>query len=606
MSAYTASSSDDLTQALLETSVARVCIERTASDDLTLSLLAKANHLKTSNMRPVVVCADRVALERVTDCFKEHEASFPELSSGCFVTMRDLCLRVLSDSAVESAVGRCARVLDENEHDVLMEDMKVSALKPRRLREMLKFFYRSMSDCSNEEDRWLITPEEQMIYAMLEENLEVRQAFLPCELPSVAYRGLQQTGLHQSSELASLVVLTDDFGALSKASQRLLACLAQGGMVVAGTASAAPCADEPYPCPEGFAQLAAAEGVQRVKYCEQRLAAAEHFRTYLDPAAEFAGVAQEVAHRIEQGIAPQDMLVAVPNKTWGKALAAALADHGIASLVVEAAAKIKGDPRLPERCADLKLAAFLKLYRDPSDLVALRSWIGMGDWLLCSEAFLELMAYAREQNASVADALVALRAQKDASRTTTLFGKFDAPLDELAALRSACEGEISCDEAVALFSEHGMPLSEEHVALLGDDAVHADLARLASDAFAARADQAYGPAGQAAVVIAPYRCCHGRHARVTFMTGLVNGFLPALDAVDDAHTIDHRARALARDRLVYDDVCSTAHEELVRSCFEQDVLEHVGALKMQMARVFVQNSQRLAKVAPSLFITHEV
>ena len=35
-------------------------------------------------------------------------------------------------------MGRDARVLDENELAVLMEDVKVSGLKPGRLREMLK------------------------------------------------------------------------------------------------------------------------------------------------------------------------------------------------------------------------------------------------------------------------------------------------------------------------------------------------------------------------------------------------------------------------------------------------------------------------------------
>ena len=63
--------------------------------------------------------------------------------------------------------------------------------------------------------------------------------------------------------------------------------------------------------------------------------------------------------------------------------------------------------------------------------------------------------------------------QRDADRSSTTFGKFDGPLDELDELLRACEEGLTREAAVALFEAHGMPLSPRHVELLGDDPAHA-------------------------------------------------------------------------------------------------------------------------------------
>ena len=176
------------------------------------------------------------------------------------------------------------------------------------------------------------------------------------------------------------------------------------------------------------------------------------------------------------------------------------------------------------------------------------------------------------------------------------FGKLDAPLDELDALMDAC-GDIGCDEAVALFEAHGMPLSPSMVGLLGDDATHADIERLARNAFS---DPCY-EGESSCVTIAPYRSCHGRVARITIITGLVNGFLPVLDAVDDKYTVDHRRVAYAREHLLFLDLLSTARDEVVCTRFERDRLENASVLRMQTSRVFVKDGTCYAAIQPSEF-----
>ncbi len=141
------------------------------------------------------------------------------------------------------------------------------------------------------------------------------------------------------------------------------------------------------------------------------------------------------------------------------------------------------------------------------------------------------------------------------------------------------------------------------VALLGDDPARADLENLARNAFEGAGASGGAGADADAVSVVPYRSCHGHFARVTFVTGLVNGFLPRLDAVDDKYTIDHRAVALERERVLFDDVCATATDEVVCTRFERDRLENTGVLDMQTARVFIKNGIRYASVVSSAFVS---
>lgn len=589
-----------VTQILLElhSDAGCACVEHGASDDVSPALLAAACRAAEAGKRVRLVCADGVAAGRYRALLANQEAGVPEASVDV-VSVRALALEVMSDARVQGVVGREARVLDDNELAVLMEDVKVSGLKPGRLREMLKFFYKSLSDCADEQEGWLITAEEQTVYAIVTENLEARRALLPCEVSSMAYRGLVGAGV----EREPMMLVVDDYATLSRASQHLVRYLATDGLVVAASTLATLNAEEPYPCFDGFREVA--DGCDQLVSLEStRPVAVRESCALDDPEDECAYVTSSVAECLEAGVAPRDVLVAVPNAAWSARMASALEAQGIAVERAFGGGKIKGDPRTVGRFADLKLATFLRLYRDRDDFTSLRSWLGFGDWLLRSDAFLELMAFARERDIAVSEAVAQLRTQKDADRPSQIFGKFDAPLDELDELLRACADGLTCEDAVELFAAHDMPLSPRLVALLGDDLAHADLERLAREGFAAPVEDA----AHNAVRVATYPRCHGRHVRVVFVSGLVNGYLPASDAVDDKFTIDHRRVALERERMLFADVLSTATERAVCTRFVQDRLENTVLAKVQTARVFMKDGERFAKVAPSEFaaLTDEV
>lgn len=582
MGAFSTLPASSLAEALYECNEKTIAIIHDASVDVSATLAALADGWHRAGEATLVIGVDEASCERMRRA---------GVRDACVASMESVCLGILGDARVRDKTRRDARIIDVNEYDVLLEDLKVSGLKPRRLREMTKFFLKSLSEYANESEGWLVTPEEQLIFALLEENLEARRAVLPCEAASLAYRGLIETGI----DIPKLSIAVDDYGALSKSQQRLVRLLADR-LVAAGAEAGAGLPGQPYPFYEGFSVFSEqAERSIRVS-CESRPGVLT--KRYETPIEEFAGVEGEVARLLGEGYAPEDILIAVPHPLWAARIAERLASREIPVARI-GEEKTKGDPRDALRCASLKRAAFLKLWRNPDDMTALRSWVGFGDWLVRSDAFMELLAYARERNMSALDALRMLRTQLPDQREALLFAKFDAALDELDevvdSLRSA-----SGHAAVAIFEEHGMPLDARRIALLGDLEGPADIDALVADGSSVRHERASG------VRIARYEDCCAEHARVTVACGLVGGFLPRLDALDEGYTIDHKKRAMARDGLLFDDVCATSSELLVLSLFERDLLENADALHMRLRRVFVKDGVRCASIEPSVFLADYV
>lgn len=563
------------------------CIDRHLSKDVTDPFLAKANQLASAGAHVLIICLDDLAASRYRTRLANHLA----LEPANVATIKQVAMRILSDVRIASSVGRDPRVLNENEMDVLMEDMKVSGIKPRRLREMFKFFCKGISDCDNEQDGWLINNEEKRLFALLSENLEARRAMLPCELSSFAYHGMLKT----DAERSSLAVLADDFGSLSKASQRLVEHVATAGLIVSGSRLAIAGAAEPYPHNEGFLSFGQRHGATHVSLREETSEVRHVYKTFDKPEEEFSFVAEAVSRRVGEGLDPHDVLVAVPNDAWLSRMADALEQRGLSVRKDGGCVKVKGDPRRPGCFSAMKQATFLKLYLDSDDIVALRSWMGFGDWLLRSDAFRELISYARDHDASVLQVVARLLEPDGDRHDFRAFDKLRVPLEELSRLLSACRAGLSRGEVTDLFKEHDMALSSDQIALLGDDFACADVKSLAIDACGSLASDG----DEHAVTIAAYRRCHGRFSRVTFMTGLVDGFMPAADAVDDKFTIDHRRSAFERELALFEDVTATACEEVVHTLFRRDELENAAAMNMQISRVSIENDVRYAAVVPS-------
>lgn len=111
------------------------------------AIVQRAAHLLESGTQPselLVLAATRSAADalrsRVTAC------GAPGAAEVQVCTPMQFFEQVLSCPEARAFTGRNPRLLADFEERILMEDMKACGLKPKRLREMLKFFFRQWTE----------------------------------------------------------------------------------------------------------------------------------------------------------------------------------------------------------------------------------------------------------------------------------------------------------------------------------------------------------------------------------------------------------------------------------------------------------------------------
>lgn len=177
---------------------------------------------------------------------------------------RAIALEALGDPKAQAACGRKPRLLLPFEENILLEDVKASGLRPKRLREMLKFFYRSWTELADDEPSWLVSEEEVQVHSLLKECLAFTGGILSNELSNLAVKWLRTD--ETAREAASYdLVLVDDYQLLSRASQVLAGLLAREGLVVTGDMQATSEVFEEYPYAAGLIEFAQADGVQKTR-----------------------------------------------------------------------------------------------------------------------------------------------------------------------------------------------------------------------------------------------------------------------------------------------------------------------------------------------------
>ena len=174
---------------------------------------------------------------------------------------RAIALEVLGNPKAQTACGRRPRLLLPFEENILLEDVKASGLRPKRLREMLKFFYRSWTELADDEPSWLVSEEEVQVHRLLKECLAFTGGILPNELSNLAVKWLRADGTTREAAPYDLV-LVDDYQLLSRASQVLAGLLAREGLVVTGDMQATSEVFEEYPYAAGLIEFAQADDVQ--------------------------------------------------------------------------------------------------------------------------------------------------------------------------------------------------------------------------------------------------------------------------------------------------------------------------------------------------------
>lgn len=580
--------------------------------------------------------AARVLGARLTEAAGERGAAI-EVTCA-----REVALGLLASEEGRAFSGRAGRLVTPLELGFIMEDMKTSGLKQRRLREMLKFFYRNWTELAggaDDDDRWLIPGEEADTHALLKDVLRFTGGILEPEASAMAVRFL----LARPDALADVqrsYVLVDDYQMHSRASQHLANLLARDSITVATDPTAVIEVFDSYPYGEGIGEFTQAnEGCERVVLSESRACAsaaraANHLRISLDagaapsdtetegasftaleaadPAAEMAAVADAVQVALEAGTNPSSIYILAFHPAWERCIARALEARGIAAALPIRGRVAAGDYRDLDRCAPARLLTALALVADPTDALAWRAWCGFGDYLANSAAFADMRAEGETQGKGLVAMLekVAVAAPEEGFPGTGI-GRI---LDAYRAGRALVERlqGLEGNELIGALAD-ALDLSAEErertVQLASALTAPEPGVNAPSDARAmiARARQRMNApvfeTTEGHVLIGDSAHLTGLTPATLVLCGFVNGFFPTRDFFDATVTTPDKQKLVrATDTRRLYAAAGKATQRLAASWFTSIGLVEAETLKLEIGRVKLRRGERIAVTAPSIYL----
>ncbi|WP_288221086.1 hypothetical protein [uncultured Adlercreutzia sp.] len=533
-------------------------------------------------------------------------------------------LDVLSSPQAEARTGRRGRILMGFEERLLLEDVKTSGVAPRRLSEMLKFFYRSWADLEPMSGDWFYDEQEERVFRLLVGSLRHRESYLACELPRAAF-DYGQRFAHDLEAFRRDYVLFDDYQMASRASQCLAGLLARTALLVASEPCARTHGSEDYPHFSGIEELVAANPnavretlayshLSRVVTDAVNLLAADETldarpmpcactdqggceaMAFERPESELKGVVSLVSHHLSCGARPQDIAVAAATRQWAMHIAQALQAEGIAASPLSRPS-LGGDMRHTDTCRAARAFTLLRLAADPEDPLALRSWCGFGDYLAQSalanavasgDAALSLRA-----GVAFADAPESALLRQQAASATTALAEAAEIVDRLSGLR----GSALIDAAIVAVSAD----DDQGAALLRAVAKDAGEQATASALCDAVQDRVLSPGfvGDGVRVGQPEDFA-GQTARVVIMAGLVNGLVLPRRYFDPAQMERDKRPAMLAAEMAKTYACAgKAASTLLFTYFTEAPLAEAESLQLKIHRVRLREGERVCEVHPS-------
>lgn len=533
-------------------------------------------------------------------------------------------LDVLSSPQAEARTGRRGRILMGFEERLLLEDVKTSGVAPRRLSEMLKFFYRSWADLEPMSGDWFYDEQEERVFRLLVGSLRHRESYLACELPRAAF-DYGQRFAHDLEAFRRDYVLVDDYQMASRASQCLAGLLARTALLVASEPCARTHGSEDYPHFSGIEELVAANPnavretlayshLSRVVTDAVNLLAADEALdarpvpcactdqgsceavAFERPKSELTGVVSLVSHHLSYGARPQDIAVAAATRQWAARIAQALQAEGIAASPLSRPS-LGGDMRHADTCRAARAFTLLRLAADPEDPLALRSWCGFGDYLAQSalanavasgDAALSLRA-----GVAFADAPESALLRQQAASATTALAEAAEIVDCLSGLR----GSALIDAAIVAVGAD----DDQGAALLRAAAKDAGEQATAPALCDAVQDRVLSPGfvGDGVRVGLPEDFA-GQTACVVIMAGLVNGLVLPRRYFDPAQMERDKRPAMLAAEMAKTYACAgKAASTLLFTYFTEAPLAEAESLQLKIHRVRLREGERVCEVHPS-------
>ncbi len=527
-------------------------------------------------------------------------------------SLGDVALSVLATPCAQERFGRAPRILAPHEQDILMEDMKVSQMKNRRLRAVLGYLFAGWSNLSD--DSWEQTYEEDLLIERLDANLRFTGGVLACEAANLALSCVRARP-EVRENVGWDCVIVDDFNLASRASQHLARALARRTLVVAGSARpSASALGEEYPCFEGLAELAAARPDCRIETlrstqpaailaAQERLCAdealsvaegaelffcggaalvradaeapaadagSEAFSVPMAPTveAELLLIAQTCADALSRG---EGVAIFGTDRTWRRNVVANLRRVGL-PVVAAAPDRIKvRDLHDAKGSARIERDALSRLRRNPDDGVAWRAMMAAGDHVGRSAAIDRLRRAVSERG--------------DAARPWRL----------PEALEALSAGEVPCDELTRPLYDDLLAAYRRARALLDAPAVD-DSAEQRGLRTAAQAAER-----SASICVYPVHAAPSVRADTVIFGAFVNGCIPSRDYFDPAK-LAGGARQRQWDRSVRSafSVSACARKRLCLCGFTSCSLDVAETMDVHIASIKLRRGTRTATVEPSI------
>jgi DNA helicase-2/ATP-dependent DNA helicase PcrA len=588
----------------------------------------------------LVLCASPLA---ATTFERRLEAA--GISGATVTTARGIALDILAEREAVDAMGRDPRVLSTFETSFVMEDMKVSGVKPKRLREMLKFFYRSWTELAEEQDDWLVTVEEEEVHRRLKNILASLRGYLECEVACYAVKVLRDLPVVRMAHARGHVMF-DDFQCASRASQYMAGLLARKTYTITGDANAVTEVYDSYPYAAGLTEFlemypqATCVRLTTFHRGKASLDAVKHLLadpaldpcplTHADtagthpheslevyaaatPAEEIAEISEMTAQAVRDGVPASHIAIATPSDIWSRNVVGSLASHGIRAQALPDREPIRGDIRDNARCVPARVLTMLNLLADPSDALAWRCWCGFGDHLANSNGFDVLYAISRNRQMGLVDAL------RTVSERGVGFSDAEYEREHAASVQRIVQAyRTGCSIMARLTDLSGAALLDRITSEVTDGAIAQAPGTVKRLCLADEGDES--PAAMArrarqrllaptltndGVMVVPYRKFAGLSPDLLIISGFVNGSIPTRDYFDSSKTVlDKRQRVHAADtRSVYT-LAGKAGERLAVTFFTSIGIEDAYRLKLKIDRIYVPRGtrKRVCSIAPSDFL----
>ncbi len=601
----------------------------------------------------LVLCADPTSAARMQAELDAARAEGADEAAGAgwaegtgevrVLTCRELACAVLADpdsaaaTGMSSSSGR-ARLLSAYETDFLMEDVKTLGARPKRLREMLKFFYRGWTELADEDPEWLFTVEEIDTFEFLTCELQYLGAMMEPQVSNLATKALRMEG-RVRERFVRKHVFVYGYQSLSRASQLFCQLVAGEELVTGAGPDMGVDVFESYAYPAGvedFVRLNPAakvvevdtQGVASDKVCDAR--------SWKTPADEVEGTADAIVTAVEAGMNAEDIAVVTFHPWWTQQMARALQACGLQANAWLGAPKLHGDIRELDRCLGLRTVTLLRLLADEHDGMAWRSWFGFGDYLARSNQFAEMRrrvcgmhigegctvaaskraevsaqeaAGACDAGATCGDARGArgesaakLSAHGDVHGDLVAYGiDLDSDLKPLFAEVRELRGPRLLAYLVETLAGPDVPLpaSVRPLLALGPDA---DAAQMVAELD--RLQFFSGVPARAGVTVASYAALADIDFDQVFVVGFANGLFPRADYFDLTKvTVDKQAKMGERDARAARAMAGLGTRGLHVGSFERCERMLADRMGVKQVRIYAADDfgREMVEAAPSIY-----